>query len=81
MPYTAVTGDFFMQTELERKTLNNLCLMEEVANIYARLLIEPSLSKEMEDLARRHRERRSMLEGLLYGKPMVKESESGGTEK
>ena len=74
-----------MQTELERKTLNDLCLMEEVAekkaNIYARLLIEPSLSKEMEDLAMRHRERRSMLEGLLYGKPMGKESESGGTEK
>lgn len=74
-----------MQTELERKTLNDLCLMEEIAekkvNIYARLLIEPSLSKEMESLAMRHRERRCALERLLYGKPVTQESENGGTEK
>lgn len=67
------------KTALEEKTLRELCLMEEIAekkvNVYARLLIEPTLSKEMEDLALRHQERRSALERLLYGKPQqAKES-------
>ena len=73
-----------MQTELERKTLNDLCLMEEIAekkaNIYARLLIEPSLSKEMEGLAMRHRERRCALERLLYGKLVLKDVGNEGEE-
>lgn len=62
------------KTALEEKTLQELCLMEEIAekkaNVYARLLIEPSLSKEMEELALRHQERRAALERLLYGEPL-----------
>ena len=74
-----------MQTELERKTLNNLCLMEEIAekkaNIYARLLIEPTISKQMEALSIRHKERRCALERLLYGKPSGKDIEDGGKKE
>lgn len=67
------------KTALEEKTLQRLCLMEEIAekkaNVYARLLIEPSLTKSMEETALRHQERRAALERLLYGKPIqAKES-------
>lgn len=83
-------GGFFMQTEnnktaLEEKTLNDLCLMEEIAekkaNVYAKLLMEPSLAKEMENLAARHKERRDSLERLLYGEPLGKDTKGKGAKK
>ena len=65
------------KTSLELKTLHDLCTMEEIAEkkakIYARLLIEPSLTKEMEALSQMHKERRAALERLLYGKPLNNE--------
>lgn len=45
-------------------------LLEKKAKIYARLLIEPSLSETMEGLAIRHAARKKQLEELI-----------GGTEK
>ncbi len=46
------------------------------ANVYARLLFNPALAKEMEGLALRHDERKQRLEKLLYGE--VKKQKQGG---
>ena len=71
------------KTSLELNILHGLCTMEEIAEkkakIYARLLIEPSLTSEMEKLSQKHKERRNTLERLLYGKPLDKEE--AGEEK
>ena len=68
-------GGFFMQTgngktSLELNILHGLCAMEEIAEkkakIYARLLIEPSLTSEMEKLSQM-----SMILLLLFQKSEI----------
>lgn len=58
--------------EKEEKYLKELMdledLAEKKARIYSRLLTEPSLAKEMENLSKRHEERKERIELLLYGK-------------
>lgn len=58
--------------EKENEYLKNLMEMEDLAEkktkIYSRLLIEPSLAGEMEELSARHQERKESIERLLYGK-------------
>ena len=58
--------------EKEEKYLKELMdledLAEKKARIYSRLLTEPSLTKEMESLSKRHEERKERIELLLYGK-------------
>ncbi len=60
------------KAEQEREYLQNLWELEDLAEkktqIYARLLIEPSLAAEMEGLSSRHGERKARVEKLLYGK-------------
>ena len=58
--------------EKEEKYLKELMELEDLAEkkakIYSRLLVEPSLAKEMESLSTRHKERKERIELLLYGK-------------
>ena len=58
--------------EQEEKYLKELMGMEDLtekkARIYSRLLVEPALAKEMENLSKRHEERKEILELLIYGK-------------
>lgn len=58
--------------ERENEYLKNLMELEDLAEkktkIYARLLIEPALAKEMEELSLRHEKRKETLAQLLYGK-------------
>ncbi len=58
--------------EKENEYLKNLMEMEDLAEkktkIYSRLLIEPSLAMEMEELSKRHQKRKESIERLLYGK-------------
>ena len=58
--------------EKEKKWLQELFTMEDLAEkktrIYSRLLVEPALAKEMENLSKRHEERKGQIEFLLYGK-------------
>ncbi len=44
-------------------------LAEKKASIYARLLLEPTLSKAMEEISVAHKERREGLERLYFGAP------------
>ena len=70
------------RTATEEKLLKTLCSMEDLAekkaNIYARLLIDPALAADMESLAKRHEQRKRVIEKLLYGKPL---SEKKNEEK
>lgn len=43
-------------------------LASKKAGVYSRLLIDAHLSKKMEELEKRHKEREKALEELLYGK-------------
>lgn len=56
----------------EEELLAELIAMEDLAEkkakIYSRLLIEPSLALEMEEIAVLHQKRREVLQRLLYGK-------------
>ena len=56
----------------EEELLAELIAMEDLAEkkakIYSRLLIEPSLALEMEEIAALHQKRREVLQRLLYGK-------------
>ncbi len=60
------------QRREEQEYLQQMLEMEDLAkkkaNVYARLLIEPSLAKKMEELALRHEERKTSLQQLIYGK-------------
>ena len=47
-------------------------LAEKKARIYSRLLMEPTLAKEMENLSKGHAERKERIEVLLYGKSKKK---------
>ncbi len=61
----------------ENEYLQGLIELEDLAEkkslIYARLLMDSSLAKEMEGLASRHSERRARIEKLLHG-----EAKEGG---
>lgn len=67
--------------EVEEKLLDRLIAMEDLAEkktkIYARLLIEPALAKEMDKFSMNHKKRKTKLSSLLY-KPSKKEE--GGEE-
>lgn len=56
----------------EKECLEKLIELEDLAEkktkIYSRLLTEPYLAKELEELSFRHEQRREQLEVLLYGK-------------
>ena len=58
-------------------------LAEKKARIYSRLLVEPTLAKEMENISKRHEERKERIELLLYGKNKKKRGMSAlkGEEK
>lgn len=62
--------------EKEEKYLKELMELEDLAEkkakIYSRLLVEPTLAKEMENLSALHKERRGKIEELLYGKSKKK---------
>lgn len=53
----------------EKDCLKKLCAWEELAEkktrIYSRLLTEVSLAKSMEELANRHKERKTTLTSLI----------------
>ena len=50
-------------------------LAEKKAKIYSRLLTDPTLAKDMEELALRHAKRKQALERLLNGKSNAKGEE------
>ena len=56
----------------EEKYLKEVMELEDLAEkktrIYSRLLVEPTLAKEMENISKRHEERKERIELLLYGK-------------
>jgi hypothetical protein len=56
----------------ENEYLNELMELEDLAekkaNVYSRLLMEPSLAAEMEKLSKNHKARKESIERLLYGK-------------
>ena len=60
-----------MQSDLdqEKEALRRLYLREDLAEkktrIYSRLLTEVSLAKDMEELANRHKERKTTLASML----------------
>ena len=62
--------------EEEEKYLKELIALEDLAGkkarIYARLLVEPTLAKAMEELALHHEDRKERIEFLLYGKSKKK---------
>ena len=47
-------------------------LAEKKTRIYSRLLVEPALAKEMENISKRHEERKERIQLLLYGKSKKK---------
>ena len=57
------------QTCREKETLRRLYLWEDLAEkkarIYSRLLTEVSLAKDMEELAERHKERKTTLASMI----------------
>ena len=80
------TGGFFMQQtdynkEREQNALFALArkeeLVEKKAKIHAKLLTEPRLAKEMEELALRHEKRKQTLMKLATGKEINKKKEGG----
>jgi hypothetical protein len=67
--------------------LETLIKLEDIAEkktkIYSRLLTDPSLAKEMEELSLRHEKRKEKLESLLLGEKRTtqeKEQEDGGEQ-
>ncbi len=66
----------------ENEYLEEMCALEELAqkkaNIYARLLFDPALSKKMEALSLRHGERKATLERILYGEVKSKSKSNEG---
>ena len=57
------------RTQREKESLKRLYLWEDLAEkkarIYARLLTEVSLAKDMEELAERHKERKTTLASMI----------------
>ena len=71
--------------EREKQALLRLLNLEDMAvkkaKIYAKLLTEQSLARDMENLAERHSIRKEKLERLLYGeKATNKKNKDGETE-
>lgn len=62
--------------EQEEKYLKEVMELEDLAEkktrIYSRLLVEPALAKEMENISKRHEERKERIQLLLYGKSKKK---------
>lgn len=60
----------------EEKYLKEVMELEDLAEkktrIYSRLLVEPALAKEMENISKRHEERKERIQLLLYGKSKKK---------
>lgn len=75
-------GGFFME-EKEKKTLEELVLLEDLAEkkakIYSRLLMDADKAKKMEELAARHATRKKELEELLFGKAQKDKKAEAGT--
>ena len=80
------TGGFFMQQtdynkEREQNALFSLAKKEDLvakkASIHAKLLIEPNLAKEMEEVAFLHEKRKDLLLKLATGKEINKKKEGG----
>ena len=63
------------ETELIKTLAEIEDLAEKKTKIYARLLTEQTLAKEMESLSNRHAERKELLEKLALGK--AKKDEKG----
>ena len=67
--------------EQEEKYLKEVMELEDLAEkktrIYSRLLLEPALAKEMENMSKRHEERKERIQLLLYGKSKKKGGMSG----
>ncbi len=63
----------------ENEYLQELLELEDLAikktAIYGRLLIEPSLAQDMEELSSRHETRKEKIQRLLYGE----DAKKGGT--
>ena len=80
--HTATTGDFFME-EKEKKALEELVLLEDLAEkkakIYSRLLMDADKAKKMEELAVRHATRKKELEELLFGQAQKDKKDEAGT--
>lgn len=51
-------------------------LAEKKAKIYARLLIDPAIAQDLEQISKRHQERKAKLENLLY----ASKDKKGGEE-
>ncbi len=64
--------EYEKESEYIRTLIEMEDLAEKKAQIYARLLIEPSLAQEMEGLTFRHAQRKARLEALLFGEDKVK---------
>ena len=67
----------------ENETLERLLKLEDLAakkaGVYAKLLTEQSLAKDMEEISKRHAGRKSLIEKLLYGENCPK-TKNGGEE-
>lgn len=79
-----------LQAEKEKRLLENLYktedLAEKKARVYSRLLTEPSLAQNMEQLADAHLQRKQALQALLTGEMPQKqggmsETKQGGNEE
>ncbi len=66
-----------MEKEGLKKLLEVEDLAEKKAKIHARLLMDTSLAKAMEELSLRHEKRKETIELLLYGKLSKKEKQGG----
>ena len=69
------------KTAREEELLQTLADLEDLAekktNIYSRLLTEPSFAQEMEELSKRHKGRKELLEKLAFGKSDEKTKADG----
>lgn len=77
-------GGFFMrenektQEELSLKMLISAeDLAEKKTKIYARLLMEASLAKEMEEVSLHHQKRKKQIESLLFAQTKKKKGDEG----
>ncbi len=73
-------NSMFREKEALKKLLKLEDLAEKKAKIYARLLTELSLAKEMEALSLRHESRKELLTKLALGKTKKKQNEGGMSE-
>ncbi len=85
MRHTQKHGGFFMQKTKTQpfSYLETLIKLEDIAEnktkVYSRLLTDPSLAKEMEELSSHHKKRKEKLESLLLGEKRQTQ-ENGGEQ-